>query len=89
MTVLLNEETAGIEVAVETAVGGGELQYAVIRVGHAARIIFCVTLAPNHLLALGVCQYLHRATQHHALETLGIAEIDAGLGIGLVVGHTQ
>ena len=86
---LLNYKTTWIKIAIETTIGGGEFKNAIVGVGYARRVVLLVALAPNHLLALGVCQHLHRATQHHALETLGIAEVDAGLGIGLIVGYTQ
>ena len=85
---LLNYKTTWIEIAIETAVGGGELQDAVVGVCHAAWVVLRISIPPNHLFALGIGQHLHRAPQHHSLETFGIAEIDAGLGVGLVVGHT-
>ena len=86
---LFNHETTWIKVAVETAIGGGELQDAVIRIGHTARIILCIALTPNYLLALGICQDFHCATKHHTFKPFYIAEVDAGLGIRFVVGHTQ
>ena len=84
----LNDETTWIEIAIETAVGGGELQDAVVGICHAAWVVLRVSITLNHLFALGIRQHLHLAAQHHSLETFGIAEIDAGLGIGFVVGHT-
>ena len=81
-------ETAGIKIAVETSAGGGELQDAVVRVGHTARVVLLITLAPDHLFRGGIRQYLHRTSEHHALEAFGIAEINAGLGISLVLSHT-
>ena len=86
---LLNHKTTWIEITVEAAVSGGELQDAVVRVGNATWVVLLVAIAPNHLLALGIRQYLHRAAQHHTLEALGIAEIDRGLGVGLIVSHTE
>ena len=86
---LLNNKATWIKIAIEAAIGGGELQNAIVGIGYAPRVVLLVALAPNHLLALGIGQHLHRATKHHALETLGIAEIDAGLGIGLIVRYTQ
>ena len=47
---LINHKTSRIEIAVEAAVGGGELQDAVVRVGDTAGIVFRVTVAPDHLL---------------------------------------
>ena len=85
---LLNYETTWIEIAVETTVDGGELQHAIVRVCDAAGIVLCVAIAPDHLFRGGIRQYLHRTSEHHALEALGIAEIDACLGIGLVLSHT-
>ena len=85
---LLNYKTTWIEIAIETAIGGGELQHAVVGIGNAARIVLLVAITPNHLLTLGIRQYLHRTTQHHAFETFGIAEIDRGLGVSLVLSHT-
>ena len=86
--ILFNHETTWIEIAIETAVGGGELQDAVVRVGHTAGIVLCVAIVPDHLFRGCIRQYLHRAPQHHSLEAFGIAEIDAGLGVGLVLSHT-
>ena len=57
---LLNYETTWIEIAVETAIGGGKLQHAVVGIGNAARIVLCVAIVPDHLVRGGVCQYLHR-----------------------------
>ena len=85
---LLNYKTTWIKIAIETAIGGGELQDAIVRVGHTTGIVLLVAITPNHLLALGIRQYLHRTAQHHALETLSIAEIDRGLGVSLVLSHT-
>ena len=85
---LFNHKTAGIEIAVETAVGGGELQDAIVRVGYTTGIVLLIAIAPDHLLALGIRQYLHCTTQHHTLETFSIAEIDRGLGVSLVLSHT-
>ena len=80
----LNYETTWIEIAIETAVGGGELQDAVVGVCHAAWVVLRISIPPNHLFALGVSQHLHRASQQHTFEAFGIAEIDAGLRIGLL-----
>ena len=86
---LLNNKATWIKIAIEAAIGGGELQNAIVGIGYAPRVVLLVALAPNHLLALGICQDFHCATKHHTLETLGIAEIDASLWIGFVVGHAQ
>ena len=86
---LFYHKTAGIEIAVEAAVGGGEFQDTVVGVGDAAGIVFRVAVSPDHLLGGGICQHLHRAAQHHALEALGIAEVYSGLGIRLVVSHAE
>jgi len=48
----------------------------------------CVALAPNHFFRSGISQYLHRAPEHHALKSFGIAKIDASLRVGLVLSHT-
>ena len=85
---LLNYKTTWIEIAIETAVGGGELQDAVVGVGDAARVILLVAIVPDHFFRGSIHQHLHRAPQHHSLEAFGIAEIDAGLGVGLVLSHT-
>ena len=45
---LLNYETTWIKIAVETAIGGYELQHAVVGIGNAARIVLCVAIAPDH-----------------------------------------
>ena len=84
---LFDYKTAGIEIAVETAVGGSELEDTVVGIGDAAGIVFHVTVAPYHLLALGIGQHLHCTAQHNALKALGVAEVDAGLGIRLVMGY--
>ena len=84
---LLNYETTWIKIAVETAVGGGELQDAVVGIGNAAKIVLCVAIAPDHFFRGGIRQHLHRTSGHHALEAFGIAEIDACLGIGLVLSY--
>ena len=73
---LLNHETTRIEIAVEATIDGGELQHAVVGIGHAAWVILRVSITPNHLFRGGIRQYLHRTPQHHALEAFGIAEID-------------
>ena len=86
---LFYHKTSGIEIAVEAAVGGGELEHTVVGVGDAAGVILLVTVTPDHLLRSGVRQHLHRASQHHPLEAIGIAEVDAGLGIRLVVSHAE
>ena len=86
---ILKNKTTWIKIAIEAAIGGGELQNAIVGIGYTAWVILLVALAPDHLLAPGIRQHLHCATKHHTLKTLGIAEIDAGLGIGLVVSHTQ
>ena len=85
----LQDKTPRIEITIETAIGGGELQDAIVGVGDVAGIVLDVAVAPNHLLAFGIGQHLHRAAQHHAYEAFCIAEIDTRLGVGLVVGHTQ
>ena len=84
----VNQKTAGIKIAVEAAIDRCELQNAVVWISYPAGIVLCVTLAPNHFFRSGIRQYLHRASEHHALETFGIAEIDACLGISLVLSHT-
>ena len=85
---LLNYKTTGIEIAIESAVGGGKFEYAIVRVGYTAGVVLLVAVAPDHLLRSRVSQHLHCATQHHTFETFGIAEIDAGLGVSLVLSHT-
>lgn len=86
---LLNHKTTGIEITVETAIGGGELQDAVVRVGDAARVVLLVAVAPDLLFRGSVRQYFHRTAQHHALEALSVTEIDTGFGVGLIVDYTQ
>ena len=81
---LLNHKTARVEITVEAAVGGSEFEDAVVRVGDAAGIVLRVTLAPNHFLRGGIRQYLHSASEHHALKSLGIAKIDACLRVCFV-----
>ena len=85
---LLNYKTTGIEITIETTIGGGELQNAVVGVSHATWVVLLVAITPNHLLTLGIRQYLHSTTQHHTFETFGIAEINRGLGVSLVLSHT-
>ena len=85
---LVNQETAGIKIAVEAAIDRCELQHTVVGIGYPAGIVLCVTLAPDHLLRCGIGQHLHRASEHHALESSGIAKIDASLRVGLVLSHT-
>ena len=58
---LLNHKTTWIEITIETTIGGGELQNAVVRVGYTTGIVLLVAIAPNHLLALSIRQYLHCA----------------------------
>ncbi len=70
--ICLKNKATWIEITVETAIGGGELQNAIVGVGYAARIILLVSLAPNHLFARSICQNLHRSAKHHTLETVGI-----------------
>ena len=86
---LLNYKTTWIEIAIESAIGGGELQDAVVRVCYTTGIVLLVTIVPNHLLTLGIRQHLHRATQHHTFETFSITEIDRGLGVNIVVSHAE
>ena len=57
---LFNHEATWIEITVETAIGGGELQHAVVRVGNTTGIVLLVAIVPDHLFRGGVCQYLHR-----------------------------
>ena len=83
-----NNKTTWIKIAVETAIGSSELQDTVVRIGDTAGVVLLVAVAPDHLLLGSIRQHLHCAAQHHALETFCIAEIDAGLGVGLVVSHT-
>ena len=71
-----NHKTARIKIAIETTIGGGELQDAVVRVGDATRVVLLIAFVPDHLLALGIRQYLHRTTQHHTFETFSVTEID-------------
>ena len=85
---LVNQETAGIKIAVEAAIDRCELQHTVVRISYTGGIVLCVTLAPNHFLRSRVSQYLHRASEHHALKAFGIAKIDASLRVGLVLSHT-
>ena len=47
---LLNYKTTGIEITIETTIGGGELQDAVVRVGYTTGIVLLVAIAPDHLL---------------------------------------
>ena len=47
---LLNYKTTWIKIAIESTIGGGELQDAVIRVGDAAGVVLLITIAPDHLL---------------------------------------
>ena len=46
---LLNYKTAGIKIAIETTIGGGKLQNAVVRVGYTTGIVLLVAITPNHL----------------------------------------
>ena len=45
---LFNDETPWIKVAVEAAIGGGELQHAVVRVAHTAGVVLLIALVPDH-----------------------------------------
>ena len=47
---LLNHKTTWIEITIETTIGGGEFEYAVVRVGHAAGVVLLIAIAPDHLL---------------------------------------
>ena len=85
---LLNHETTRIEIAVEATIDGGKFQHAVVGVGYTTGIVLLVAIVPDHLFRGGIRQYLHRASEHYTLEAFGIAEIDACLGIGLVLSHT-
>ena len=67
---LLNYETSWIEITVETAVGGGELQHAVVRVSDTSRVVLLVAIVPDHFFRSGISQYLHRTSEHHALKPL-------------------
>ena len=69
---LLNYKTTWIKIAIETTIGGGELQNTIVRVGDATWIVLLIAVAPNHLLRGSIRQYLHRTAQHHTFETLGI-----------------
>ena len=59
---LFNHEATWIEITVETAIGGGELQHAVIGIGNAARIVLLVAIVPDHFFRGGIRQHLHRAS---------------------------
>ena len=45
---LFNYKTTWIKITIETAIGGGELQHAVVGIGHAAGVVLLVAIAPNH-----------------------------------------
>lgn len=76
-------------VAVEPAGACREAQYTIVRVGHAAGIIFRVALSPYHLLRGGIGQHLHRTAQHHAPEEAVVAEVDTGTFVLAELRHAQ
>ena len=86
--ILFNDETPWIKVAVETAIDGGELQHAIVRVAHTAGVVLLIALVPDHFFRSGISQHLHRTSKHHAFKPFGIAKIDASLRVNLVLSHT-
>ena len=82
-------ETTGIEVTVETAFGGSELQDAIVGIGHSARIILSISLTPYHILALLVGQNLHGTFQHYGAEVTLVTQIDGRFRVCPVMSHTN
>ena len=67
---------------IEPAILGGELEDAVVGIGHALFVIKLVTNSPDHLLRSAIRQDGHRPPQHDTpIEPL-VEEVDASLGVG-------
>ena len=68
-----------LEVAVIPTLDRRKLQHAVIRVGHALRIVHRVAAFPYHFLMLSIFHDLHRSEQHRASEKSAVGEVQASL----------
>ena len=86
---LLYDETTGIEVTVEAALCGRELQNTIVGVGDSTGIVLCISLTPYHILALLVGQNLHGTFQHYGTEVILVTQIDGSFRVCPVMSHTN